>query len=687
MSGFKFFSSFTVLSFLFLLNCPLFSQPAIFDEPLSPRIANYEIQVQLDTKNHLLLGKEKLTWHNLTPDRISELQFHLYLNGFRNTKSTFMIESGGTHRGFKIDDDGWGFIEINKIISASGVDLTNKMEFIQPDNNDSLDLTVFRLPLNEPLLAGRTIELNFEFTAKLPQPPFARSGFKEEYYFAGQWFPKIGVYQNGRWNCHQYHRNSEFFADFGVYEVSITVPAENIVGATGIEVSAAENGDGTKTFRYHAEDVHDFAWTASPNFVEFSETVQDVKVRVLLQKDRRRQGQRHLDAVRIAIEYFQNWYGDYPYPNLTVVDPRRGAMGSSGMEYPTLITAGTFYGMPKGLRMPEMVIIHEFGHNFWYGMVASNEFEEAWLDEGINSFCEAEIIDDYYLPANPMIDLLGLKMTDRQMQRGQFLSFPDGDIVVQNAWDFYSSGSYGINCYMKPALMLKTLQNYLGKEKMQQIMRTYFDRWKFRHPTTEDFIRIANEVSNQDLNWFFDQALYSNATLDYKISNIFCRENKKNKGYDFDLSVSEKDSLDSEVNQDSTALVKTDSLKDSSGTATKIEEPKIYSSGVNVRRLGEFIFPVEIEVIFANGDTIVEHWDGKALWKKFTYEKPTKLISAELDPQRKIPIDINFTNNSKSLESNSKGINKLAARWLFWMQFLLDQPDFLNLFSIFASIN
>jgi len=510
-----------------LVVCPLGAQPVLFPEPLSPRIANYDIDVRLDPEARTLAGHETLTWHNKSGDTITELQFHLYLNAFRNNQSTFMKESSGRSRGFKLDKDGWGYIEVDRIALASGEELTGRMEFIQPDDGNPDDKTVFRLPLPKPLPPGGTTKLEVDFTAKLPQPPFARTGAKKEYFFVGQWFPKIGVYIDGQWNCHQFHANSEFFADYGVYNVHITVPEENIVGATGVQVEVQNNGDGTATHFYHAEDVHDFAWTTSPEFVEFRDKTQDVEIRVLMQPDHADQGPRHMEAAKTAVEYFQNWYGDYPFPNLTVVDPRRGAGGSGGMEYPTLITAGTTYGLPEGVRGVEMVIIHEFGHNFWYHLLASNEFEESWMDEGINTYTEIQIMQDKYGPVGDIIDLLGVKINDLQGQRSQYIFFADLDPIVRKAWEFYSSSSYAVNSYSKPGLVLTTLQNYLGRDTMQKIMRTYVERWRFKHPKTRDFIDVANEVSGQDLNWFFDQALFSNAVLDYSVDQVFTREIKK----------------------------------------------------------------------------------------------------------------------------------------------------------------
>ncbi len=683
-----------VLALCLLASSPS-AQPVLFPEPLSSRIANYDLEVKLAPETRTFEAHETLTWHNKSTDPITELQFHLYLNAFRNNRSTFMKESGGSMRGSKIDKDGWGYIDVTRIALPSGEDLTSRMQFISPDDNNADDKTVFRLPLDAAIPPDGSIILNLDFKARLPQPPFARTGAKKEYFFVAQWFPKIGVYLDGKWNCHQFHAHSEFFADYGVYNVRMTVPEKNILGATGIEVEVKNNGDGTATHFYHAEDVHDFAWTTSPEFREHKDKAQDVEIRLLMQPDHDEQWRRHMEAAKTAVEYHQNWYGDYPFPNLTVVDPRRGAGGSGGMEYPTLITAGTSYGLPEGVRGVELVIIHEFGHNYWYHLLASNEFEESWMDEGINTYTEIQIMHDKYGPVGDGIDFMGIKVNDLQFQRFQYLLFPDYDPTVRRAWEYYSLASYGINSYAKSGLLLTTLQNFLGKEKMLEVMREYVMRWRFKHSKTQDFINVVNEVvgrstsrsdqalssnavleinntgnneSRPNMNWYFDQALFSNAVLDYSVDEVFSREIKNAEGYDFTFSAT-GDSMQFEE--------KSSSNGDQSDTATT-QATKLYESGVNVRRLGNFKFPVEVLITFENGENVRENWDGQDTWKKFRYTKPTKMVSATVDPERKIPLDVNFTNNSKLVDKSSLGANKLAVRSLFWTQFLLDQPQFLN---------
>ncbi len=677
--------------------------PVLFPEALSPRIANYDIDVKLDSKTNMLYGREILTWRNTSQDAINELQLHLYLNAFRNSQSTFMLEKGRRFTGLRDEKDGWGFIEVNRILKlpqpykpgsqkllpffsasqeVSGLDLTSAMEYIQPDTPEHTeDKTVLRVPLPEPLNPGETISLYFDFTAKLPHPPYARTGAYKEFFFVAQWFPKTGVYEEDGWNCHQFHTNSEFYADFGVYNVWMTVPSENRLGATGIRVGEPrDNGDGTATHFYHAEDVHDFAWTTSPEFIEFSGKAQDVEIRALMQPDHEEMGHRHIEAAKVAVEYHQKWYGDYPYPNVTIVDPRRGARAVSGMEYPTFFTVGTRYGLPENVRLLEVTLIHEFGHNYWYGMLASNEFEETWLDEGINTYTDFQIMNDNYGPEGDMIDLFGIKINLIDGRRASYLFVSDIEPTVKNAWEYYSNGSYGVNSYSKPGIILKTLHNYLGADTMRAIMREYLDRWKFKHPTSQDFVDVASDVAGKDLNWFFDQALYTNAVLDYKVGRILSRKITSPKGFDYEYSTTDEHSLSEISSSDNDSITVSAVVSDS--VAEDDEQSELYASTVYVRRAGDFKFPVEVEIVFEDGEVVNETWDGQDFWKRFDYIKPARLAFATVDPLNKVTLDINYTNNSKAMSKHYLGENKLAVRWLFWIQFLMDQPDFLNLFTM-----
>ena len=639
---------------MFCLELLLFMLPAllnmeaqvIFNQPLSKRIVSYKIDVKLNADKKTLEGKEILKWKNSSPDVINDLQFHLYLNAFKNSNSTFMKESGGQHRSSSIDKEeksSLGWIDVTSMKRENGTDLTKQVKFIQPDDGNKEDKTVISVQLDKPLRPSEEIELQINFSAKLPKI-FARTGFADNYYLMGQWFPKIGVYEypgiryaeKGGWNCHQFHSNSEFYADFAEYDVNITVPSNFVVGAVGLLQSARKNEDGTTTHHYRAEDVIDFAWTASPNFKVLYDNWNDVKIKLMIQPEHLEQAERHFYSVKAALNYFEKNLGKYPYPNLTIVDPPFNASGSGGMEYPTFITAGTIWKLPAGLRMPELVTIHEFGHNYFMGLLASNEFEEAFLDEGFNQYFETRIMDDTYGLKTAAIDWLGWKIGDFEVSRVGYTGMknPKSAEIFRKSWE-YTEGGYAGYTYMKTAVVLKTLEGLVGMETMNEIMKTYFERWKFKHPCLKDFIAIVNEVTIKNLgrkygdnmDWFFEQLLYGSDICDYNAQSI---SNNK--------------------------------------TGSKKGKKDLYKSSVILERLGEVKIPVEILVTFNDGKKIIEWWDGKARTKRFEYNCSAKIVSAQIDPFNKNQMDINSVNNSITVEPERGVFRKYAARALFWLE-------------------
>ncbi len=629
---------------LFVLNFFSFSS-------LSKHIVDYRIKAKLIPAEKAVIGEEVLTWLNDSEGPVSELQFHLYLNAFKNNRSTFRKDGGGLSRGSKPKSDDWGYIDVKKIRIKAGIALTLMMEFIQPDDNNTDDQTVMRVLLPEPVQPQETITLEIEFYSKLPGV-LRRAGFYDDFFMVTQWFPKIGVLENGEWNCHQYHANSEFFADFGVFEVEMTVPSEYVLGATGVRTGESENADGTKTYTHYQEDVHDFAWTACPDFVEFREqyTLNDPPVNtemiLLVHRTHLNLKERYLQSLKYGIEFYSQNYGPYPYKTITLVDPPIKAMGAGGMEYPTLFTAGGVSFLPKGVLASEMVTIHEFGHGYWYGIVANNEFEEAWLDEGINSYSEIKAMDKYYGSDRSMIDLGCLKLSDSLMCRIQVIASGRMDPIVTKSWEFYNGGSYGLNVYKKAALTLLTLENYLGEDVMARVMKAFYERWKFKHPKTDDFVAVVEDVSGQDLGWFFDQFLHSPDKLDYAIGSLRSREINEPEGI---------------FNGE---LKKRSEEKDES-------REKVYKNEVVVVRKGELIFPQEILIVFEDGEEVREEWDGRDRWTRFTYYKPVQLRSAQLDPEKKILLDINHLNNSMTRKPDKISPLKCALDMMLKFQKLL----------------
>lgn len=674
-----------------------------------------DVGLKLDDQRRpkLLEGREALTWLNDSHDTISELQFHLYLNAFKNEKSTFYRESGGQLRGEGFDPGQMGGIDITEMKILGGEDLTKKIVFIHPDDDNTDDQSVISVPLSRPVKPGEKITLEIGFSARLPRV-FARTGFWGPFAFVGQWFPKIGVWEKAGqrrrpqsgWNCHQFHANTEFYADFGGYDVRITVPSiyRGKIGATGVLKSETVNPDGTVSYQFAQENVHDFAWTVDSNFTvvtrkfkadeqvrpgeieRFSKQLglspeqlrlKDVDVTLLIQTENRSQIDRHFKAAFNGIKYYGLWYGAYPYDTLTVVDPPFNAEGAGGMEYPTLIAAGTTWWAGRD-QNPEEVTVHEFGHQFWYGLVANNEFEDSWMDEGFNTFSEKKVLQAaygadvipykvggaplFYFPIaipHPYEDRIGTL-------RGGF-----EDPIMTPAWKYYDGASYGTNSYTRPGLALATLERYLGEDMMARVMREYHQRWRYRHPAPQDFFDVVQSVTGRDLTWFFDQYFKGTETLDYEIAEIDSAE------ADLEAPETPKDAKEA---------------KDA-GRGKEV----LFDNEIAVRRRGEAWFPVELLFRFKDGSRVrarpvgvisgvveyqlswgadgprwLESWPLKDRWKKFSFRSAAELVDAQVDPDDKVLLDACLTNNSRVLTTrNSGGAMRWSMTAMFWAQALL----------------
>ena len=349
--------------------------------------------------------------------------------------------------------------------------------FIHPDDDNVDDKTVVEVHLPRPVGPNESITFKISFHDQFPEV-IARTGYKRDYLLAGQWFPKIGVWWKNAWNCHQFHASTEFFADFGTYDVKLTLPANFNVGATGVQTSEADNSDGTKTLTFKAEDVHDFAWTADPTtkFVEDSVQISSgtVKIRLLMQPGHMASAPRYMQALKGTMHKFDEWYGPYPYAQITVVDPPHGGGASGGMEYPMFITADTAWWMFDGFKLPEVVTEHEFGHQYWYGMVATNEFEEAWLDEGINQYSECKVMDCALRQRRDFLNTRAATASERGFDRVGYIGVADLDPMTRRGWQFVNFNSYGGITYSKTALVLLTLEHIIGEQKVRHAQRLYF---------------------------------------------------------------------------------------------------------------------------------------------------------------------------------------------------------------------
>ena len=617
--------------------------------PMSQRVVHYEIDAKYDPKTHTVDATEVLTYHNLTGQALDHFPFHLYQNAFQ-PKATFVRESkleGSRDTSYdKWEDKEYGSEDIKSFEVVGQGNLTGQLQFIAPDDGNKDDKTVVDLHLPTAIAPGGYVQFKIAFQTRFPETQ-ARSGWKRDFTLGGQWFPKVGVWWNGSWNCHQYHATTEFFADFGVYDVKLTVPQYEVVGASGVLVTESNNPDNTKTMTYHGDDIHDFAWTVSPRYKVRESVYQSqmgpIQLRFLMQPAHWSQAERHDKITRQTLDHFEKWYGSYPYKTLTVVDPEPDS-AAGGMEYPTFITGDSSWFMPGGLYLPELVVEHEFGHQYWYGMVATNEFEDAWMDEGINSYTEVKVLDSILGKNTSVLNMAGATAGEREIQRAGYIgSAAERDPMAQKAYEYYSFSSYGGVTYGKTACVLLTLEGIIGEDTMAKAMHTYFMKYRFTHPVKEDFLKTLEEVSGKNLRWYFTQAVYGSQVLDYAVIHVDS----------FPVNWYEE---------------KKDQNKDKGKNKDKQKDDTVYQSYVAVQRKGEFVMPVDVEIKFDNGEKIREHWDGANRWTRFSYQKKAKVVSAELDPDHTVLFDRNNFNDSYVVEENSKPANKLSNYWRFVTQ-------------------
>ncbi|HSM12608.1 MAG TPA: M1 family metallopeptidase [Thermoanaerobaculia bacterium] len=678
-----------------LLALGILAAPAAAD-PLperSERVVDYRIQVRLDPETKELTGSERLTWRNPSEDEVPDLWFHLYLNAFRSSESTFWKESGGQLRGDRVEKDPWGWTDVTALRLADGTDLLPNLTFERPDDGNEADLTVARVVLPEPVGPGGEVELEIEFRAKLPQV-YARTGYADDFFMVGQWFPKLGVYEpagtrgreSGGWNCHQFHAHSEFYADYGSYEVEITLPSRFVVGATGRRTGELDNGDGTTTYVYRQDDVHDFAWTADPDYVlveslfdadaevtaeELAATAEllgrtpeelrlsDVEIRLLIQPEHRAQADRYIHSAKVALEGFGLAYGRYPYATLTIVDPPANGPGAGGMEYPTLITGfstiATGYWPLSRVRLVEEVTVHEFGHQYWYGLVGSNEFEESWLDEGVNSYSTAIFMDRAYGP-DSVIDLPGIQASAFEVEALGNSPRRRYDAIRTPAWGFSTSGAYGFYSYAKPALVLRTLENVLGERTMARVMRTYAERWRFRHPSSDDFYAVAEEISGRELDDFFGQLVEGTGVFDPAVTQVEAKRARQPRGR---LSA-----------EDPPVVVDDEQAREAEEAAEEAGE-RGWDYRIELRQQGEVRLPVEVELRFEGVEPERRAWDGSRLWERWEGTRPEKLLEVVVDPDEVYLVDAGRLNNARRTEESSKVGLLAGSRLLFLVQQLI----------------
>ncbi len=640
----------------------LSAQPRAVAQPVAGApdpIASYTIEATLDSETHQIRGRQTILWRNTSAVETDELHLHLYLNAFKNSASSWSRHARPEDLAV-LAKEGWGWIELSRF-AVEGDDLLSALTYLAPDDANGADRTVARVALPRPIPPGGSREITVDFIAQLPRV-VARTGFKNDFHLVAQWFPKLGVLaEDGRWQCHQFHSESEFFADFGTYDVSITLPRRFVVGATGNLADQRDNGDGSKTLRFVQQSVHDFAWTAWPRFVEVRHRFRhpklpEVELTLLLRPETHHFASRYIAALEHSLRLYGRWYGPYPYRTLTVVDPPWGAEQAGGMEYPTLFTTGTELHSPPATVEPEGLIVHEFGHQYWYGLLASNEFEEPYLDEGITTYVTGRLLREAYSDPAWSYDFWGFKRVWPRIRRREvvdtsvrFFRRPSVDPISRTAWGYLDQRAYGSLAYSKMALLMEQIERTVTPPVMQRAMRAYSERFRFHHPRTADLEKTLTAESGTDLGPLFRQLLHGSGRLDYAVTSAKSWPDTGKFG-----------------------------IFGQGGERTRRESPQgrsperpRFASEVVVRRLGEVRLPVTTEFSFADGRREQRVWDGQERWVRYRIRGP-RLLSAEVDPQGVMVLDADRLNNSRRTASDRRASRRWHQRVRFWIQNLLE---------------
>lgn len=583
--------------FAILIPCSLIAQigeDTYFEEPYWQQYVDYDIQVILDTENQMLSGEETITYRNNSPDTLDIFYLHLYPNAYREKTSELI-------RGFMRDT---AFFLIGLPESMRGWIDIEEMEIDGIKANFQVEGTILSGEFPDPLPPGGDAVIEIVFSEKIRRR-VGRAGYMGEHYDLAQWYPKMAVYDKLGWHPDQFEMG-EFYGEFGTFDVQISLPHQYVIASTGVCVSGdpgwnrnskirsrsdqkGESGKETtqiKTVHFRAEKVHDFAWSADPSFVVQDTTYHGYHIRSFYRRWNRAWKDTVLVRTLRTMKWLEDFAGPFPYPHISVVDcPTHG-----GMEYPMLVMNGS---------PAEPLIVHEVGHNYFYGILANNERDEAWLDEGFTQYQTFRYVEKHYGPYGEKAEdgLLSFLFTRPKLWEGLTASVIRlhrmgwAERVAKPYQDFESCGRTMV--YVKAPLFLRALHHITGDEKFEEIIHTYLDRWKFKHVNEKAFLDICEEVTGTELDEFFKQWLHTTKNCDYALEGL-------------DVEPTE------------------------SGT---------YQTSVKIKRKGEMKLPLTLSFRMRNGNTLTRRVDGllRDIREEFVFaEEP---LSASINPDNEI-IDI-----------------------------------------------
>ena len=584
-----------------------------------PLIASYTLKARLDEQQHRISATGTIQFVNSSRAPLQHLFFHLYLNAFKNDRTLFLrspFSAGRSGRGAREH----GYIDVKRLSAKEypGVDLWSGRALHSP--GDPEDETDIEVPLPAPLPPGAKLELDLEFEAQLPAI-VERTGYAGSFHFVGQWFPKLAkLNENGEFEHFPFHGQSEFYADFGRYDVTLDVPENFVVGASGERVADVRR-KGRRELRFIAEPVHDFAWTAWDGFQEHRTRVDHVEVTLLAPKGQTANVAAAQGAIARALPELSRRYGAYPYRTLTVVHPPDSAADAGGMEYPTLITTGGAWYLPyTGVRATEAVTVHELAHQWFYGLLATNEARFPFLDEGLTTFAELVTLRQRF-GSGSFVSLGDLEISGEALYRAAAALRAGEEPIASAASEFTNFGNLGVLVYLRTATLLETLGRVFGQSALDRALETYAHKYRFKHPDPWALIAELRAELGDVAADAFQVAVFDRGRVNYTVREISWAKNRSPAGY----------------------------FERATGRAYERGSPseqERYHTKITIYRQGELVLPVDVALIAGDGSRRLEHWDGRGSSRSFSYEGAMPLAQVVIDPEHRILIDDDLFDNS-----------------------------------------
>jgi hypothetical protein len=615
------------MKFLFSISIFLFTA-SIFAQNYWQQEVNYKISVKLNDKEHTFSAFEEFEYINNSPNSLDFLYIHIWPNAYKNNKTALakqLYKNGEKELQFGADSlKGW-IDSLDFKVNGEKV----KWEF------DKENIDICKVYLNAPLKSGERINVTTPFKVKIPSGEISRLGHIGQSYQITQWYPKPAVYDKNGWNQMPYLNQGEFYSEYGSFDVSITLPKNYVVGATGdlqteselvfldklANESRQENfgkpnkniptkdvypvsDENWKTIRFTQKNVHDFAWFADKRYkvlkgeVELPHSKRKVTTWAMFTPKNAWLWKDAIEFINDGTYYYSKWNGDYPYNQVTAVDGTISAGG--GMEYPNVTVIGN-----SGSKIDlEIVIVHEVGHNWFYGILGSNERVHGWMDEGLNTLNEMRYMETKYPNNKQLSDMVfgknfhfeDLNHYDSGDLGYRLISALGEDQPLETHSAKFTSMNYGLIMYQKTGLIFHYLKYYLGENEFDKAMSNYFETWKFRHPQPEDIRATLEKSTGKNLDWMFEDLVQTTNHIDYKLKKI--KINSKNKAAETTIQIKNK---------------------------------------------GQVKGPIPV-TIYSNGQNDTKWFEPSSV-KKYEVKFPNSIDSAQIDPNRQIP-ELNRSNNN-----------------------------------------